>query len=227
MMGHGILLVHGAWHTGRTWRHLAARLATQGFEVAVAELHRGSLGGDIAAAAQAAASLGGPVVACGHSYGGSVISGLPPELVSHLVYLAAPMPDVGEVTLEMIAGYPTDLQGCIVAEPDGTTTLDPAKAGDLLHHQLAPERQAEHVAQLVPQQMSAGHQPAYTATWRARTSTYVVCGEDRTVHPDLQQRLSRRASSSITLASDHGCYLSHEDDVVALLTSRATASSTG
>ncbi|MFG1608413.1 alpha/beta hydrolase [Actinoplanes sp. NPDC049265] len=220
-MGYGILLVHGAWHTGRTWRHLAARLRARDIPVAVAELHRGTLAADVEAAAQAAKSLGGPVIACGHSYGGMVISGLPPELVAHLIYLAAPMPDAGETTLGMIAPFPTDLLSCLIPGPGDTTTIDPARAGELLHHQLAPARRREHVAELVPQVMTAGHEPAATATWRSRPSTYVICAEDRTVHPSLQRHLSTRATSSVTLSSDHGCYLSHEEEVAALLSELA------
>jgi hypothetical protein len=74
-------LVRGAWHTGSAWDGVAGGLRKLGFPVAVAELHRGSLAADIAAAETALTQVigSGPVVACGHSYGGAVITGLPPE----------------------------------------------------------------------------------------------------------------------------------------------------
>ena len=91
----GVLLVHGAWHTGEgTWREVAEGLRALGVPVAIAELHRGSVEADTAAAAQALAGLAehGPAVAVGHSYGGHITSGLPVTSLHHLVYLCATSP---------------------------------------------------------------------------------------------------------------------------------------
>ncbi|QIP71158.1 alpha/beta hydrolase [Streptomyces sp. VN1] len=216
----GVLLVHGAWHTGKAWNGVAARLRAQGVAVAVAELHRDSLAGDVAAAEAALDGIAGsgPVVACGHSYGGAVISGLPPSKVAHLVYLAAMMPDVGETSFGLLAqAPPSDLGACMVGDVAGTTTIDPARAGGLFHGQLEADRRSRHVAELVPQVMAAGHQAAVTAAWRSRPSTYVRCTDDRVVHPELQRRFARRATHTVTWHSDHGAFASHESDTAALL----------
>jgi len=110
--------------------------------VAVAELHRGSLADDTAAATEAMNELPGPVVACGHSYGGMVITGLDPDRIAHLVYLAAPMPDTSETALDLVAAHPSDLLTSIVGDLGATTTIDPAKAGDLFYPQLSKQQQA-------------------------------------------------------------------------------------
>ncbi|MFB8238723.1 alpha/beta hydrolase [Kitasatospora purpeofusca] len=223
----GVLLVHGAWHTGHAWDGVAAGLRARGVAVAVAELHRGSLAADTAAAETALDRLpeGGPAVACGHSYGGAVITGLPPHKVDHLVYLAAMMPDRGETALGLLAGAPpTDLRSSMIGDPAGTTTIDPEAAGRLFHARLGTEERARHTARLVPQAMAPGHQPTTDAAWHHRPSTYVVCTEDRVMHPDLQRRFATRATRAITWHSDHGAFASHEDETVDLLHRLATAS---
>ncbi|GAA2824113.1 alpha/beta hydrolase [Kitasatospora sp. CM 4170] len=217
--------MHGAWHTGHAWDGVAARLRARGVAVAVAELHRGSLAADIAAAAAALDRLpeGGPAVACGHSYGGAVITGLPPRRVDHLVYLAAMMPDRGETALGLLAGAPpTDLGAGMIGDPAGTTTIDPEAAGRLFHAQLGEEERARHTAGLVPQTMAPGHQPTTSAAWHQRPSTYVVCTEDRVMHPDLQRRFAARATRALTWHSDHGVFASHEEETVGLLHLLAT-----
>lgn len=138
----GVLLVHGAWHTGSSWDGVAGRLRALNIPVAVAELHRGSLVDDTAAATEAMNELPGPVVACGHSYGGMVITGLDPDRIAHLVYLAAPMPDTSETALDLVAAHPSDLLTSIVGYLGATTTIDPAKAGDLFYPQLSKQQQA-------------------------------------------------------------------------------------
>jgi pimeloyl-ACP methyl ester carboxylesterase len=218
----GVLLVHGAWHTKHSWDGVARRLRSLDIPVAVAELHRGSLAGDTAAATEAMAQLPGPVVACGHSYGGAVITGLAPDRIAHLVYLAAVMPDTTETALDLVAAHPTDLLASIVGDLSGITTIDPAKAGDLFYAQLDERQQAAHVATLVPQNMAAGRERPTSLAWQSRPSTYVVCSDDHVVHPQLQRLLSKRATHTVTWASDHAAFLSHENDTVGLLSSLAS-----
>ncbi|MFB7945747.1 alpha/beta hydrolase [Kitasatospora phosalacinea] len=222
-----VLLVHGAWHTGHAWDGVAAGLRARGVTVAVAELHRGSLAADVAAAEAALDRLDGdgPAVACGHSYGGAVITGLPPHRIDHLVYLAAMMPDRGETALGLLADAPpTALATSMVGDPAGTTTIDPETAGSLFHARLGPAERARHTARLVPQAMAAGRQPTTAAAWRQRPSTYVVCTEDRVVHPHLQHRFAARATHVLTWLSDHGAFASHEAETVDLLHRLATDS---
>jgi pimeloyl-ACP methyl ester carboxylesterase len=169
----------------------------------------------------------GPVVACGHSYGGTVITGLPPEKIAHLVYLAAPMPDVGESSFGLLSSAPpSDLLASVLGDLAGTTTIDPALAGDLFQAKLSEEQQAVHAAALVPQVMSAGHEATVSAAWRTRPSTFVLCTDDRVLHPDLQHRLSKRATHTLIWHSDHGAFASHQADTIQLLSQLAAAEET-
>lgn len=55
---------------------VAERLPTAGTDVVAPELHRGSLAADTAAVQSVSDSLREPPIVLGHSYGGSVITGL-------------------------------------------------------------------------------------------------------------------------------------------------------
>jgi hypothetical protein len=71
-----------------------------------------------------------------------VITGLDPDRIAHLVYLAAPMPDTSETALDLVAAHPSDLLTSIVGDLGAITTIDPAKAGDLFYPQLSKQQQA-------------------------------------------------------------------------------------
>jgi pimeloyl-ACP methyl ester carboxylesterase len=154
----GVLLVHGAWYRASLWSAVAQRLVALGIPVGIPDLHRGSLAADIEAATSAldAIETTSPVIACGHSYGGTVITGLDPAKVAHLVYMAGPMPDVGETSLGLLASEPTGLVAALREQGTGTTVIDPDLAGDLLFSQLDAERRTVNIEALAPQVMAAG-----------------------------------------------------------------------
>ncbi|MFI8357384.1 alpha/beta fold hydrolase [Streptomyces cyaneofuscatus] len=70
------VLVHGLYHRPEHFGPVADGLRAQGFEVVVPELHRGSLAADTAAVQAAVDALDRPPLLLGHSYGGSVITGV-------------------------------------------------------------------------------------------------------------------------------------------------------
>lgn len=89
-----VVLVHGLYHRPEHFAVVAEGLRADGTEVAVPELHRGSLTADTAAVQAVIDALPESPVVLGHSYGGSVITGV--RGAAHLVYLAAFVLDTGE-----------------------------------------------------------------------------------------------------------------------------------
>ncbi|MFJ5776111.1 alpha/beta hydrolase [Streptomyces sp. NPDC093094] len=212
-----IVLVHGAWFQPAVWTPVAERLREDGFDVAVPRLHRGSLAKDSAAVLDAVERVGGRAVMCGHSYGGAVITNLPDGAASHLVYLAAVMPTDEETPLGMLEEQPTALTEAIrPTDEPGVTRLDPRGAARALFGMCSPDQAAVHAAGLVPQEMSAGDQSPERVAWRRVPSTYVVCDVDNAVSPEVQRRLAKRATHTLTWHSDHTPFL-REPDVVAAL----------
>jgi hypothetical protein len=104
-----VVLVHGLYHRPEHFALVAARLRTAGAEVVVPELHRGSLTADTAAVQAVVDLLPEPPIMLGHSYGGSVITGV--RGAGHLVYLAAFVPDVGESAAGLGGRVPA-AEGC-------------------------------------------------------------------------------------------------------------------
>src|SRR4029079_14886041 len=74
--GVSVVLVHGRCLTGAVWDLVAAGLRGRGRRGEVRELPRGSLLADTVAVQEVVDLLGEPVVVCGWSYGGMVITGL-------------------------------------------------------------------------------------------------------------------------------------------------------
>ncbi|MCR6490527.1 alpha/beta hydrolase [Amycolatopsis sp. OK19-0408] len=109
------LLVHGAWHTGRSWDRVVPLLESAGHRVLAPsltgygdkahllspEVGLGTHIDDIASLLESEHD----VVLVGHSYAGMVISGAAdraPERVARLVFLDAMVPEDGETAADVI-----------------------------------------------------------------------------------------------------------------------------
>jgi len=239
-----IVLVHGAWHGSWCWERVAGLLAARGLRVHTLDLpSTGGPGGGgcgsaaapgapgrtdpgtavVAGLAQDAAALrraladAGPVLLCGHSYGGMVISaaGQLPQ-VRHLVYLCAFMPEPGESVASALAcdrraGYWMRTQG-------DWTMPDPARAAAVLYGDCDAALQEWACARLRPQASRTFGESLEDPAWRHLPSTYVVCGQDRVIRPAIQrERLAPRAGSVVELDSGHAPFLSRPAEVAALL----------
>ena len=215
----GVVLVHGAWFAAEAWSDVADVLRASAVPVAVPRLPGGSLAADTAAVLEAIDALGetAPVV-CGHSYGGAVITGLPPDRIAHLVYLAAVMPTEEETALGLADTEPTSMLAATRPEGrTGFTVLDPAAAASMLFGQSSAEQGAAFAAALVPQNMAPGTQSPESVAWRSVPSTYIVCDQDQTLSPVLQRRLAKRATSTEIWESDHTPFVREPEKIARLL----------
>src|SRR5476649_1717923 len=102
-----IVLVHGSFADGSGWRGLAEILEKDGYHVAIVQHPETSLDEDVTAVKRVLALQDGPAILVGHCYGGAVITeaGTDPK-VAGLVYVAALMPDEGEVVGELGKEFP-------------------------------------------------------------------------------------------------------------------------
>jgi pimeloyl-ACP methyl ester carboxylesterase len=121
---------------------------------------------------------------------------------------------------------PTLLFDAIQARDDGSTVIDPAKAAAVFYADCSPDDQAEAIANLRPQEMSAGFETPATVCWRAVPSTYVVCADDQAVDPELQRLFARRAARQLEWQVGHSPFLSRPTELVELLTGLAAGEDT-
>ncbi len=155
------VLVHGAWHGGWCWRHVAVRLRAAGHEVFTptmtglgerAHLLRADTGLSTCIDDVSALILNeelDEVVLVGHSFGGPVISGVAdrmPERLRQLIYLDAIVVVHGQSALSVFSAEvqrerrrTIDAEGLQMAIPDPAKfgVSDPAQA-DWLRRRLTP-----------------------------------------------------------------------------------------
>src|SRR5882757_7036240 len=91
-----VVLVHGAWADGSSWRKVIGPLTAEGVRVVAAPLPLTALADDVAALDRTLERIEGPVVLVGHAYAGAVIAATRDEKAKSLVYVAALAPDEGE-----------------------------------------------------------------------------------------------------------------------------------
>jgi pimeloyl-ACP methyl ester carboxylesterase len=113
---------------------------------------RGDLYADVTQVRAVLDSLHGPVVLCGHSYGGAVITQAaagPHPTVRRLVYLTGAAPDVGESLTSLACaaeesdGAAETAREAVHVRPDGMIEPDPNSARTSLFHDCSPRRAEE------------------------------------------------------------------------------------
>ncbi|MFB6510490.1 alpha/beta fold hydrolase [Streptomyces virginiae] len=209
-----VVLVHGLYHRPEHFADVAEQLRAVGAEIAVPELHRGSLLADTAVVQAAVDALREPAVVLGHSYGGSVITGV--RGAGHLVYLAAFVPDAGE-SAAGLGGASARLRDAIRSEPDGSTSLCPDRAAAALYNDCPAPLAARAVGLLRAQAPGCGRGVPERHSWRETPSTYVVCGQDRAVDPCLQRRMAARCTDVREWSTGHSPFVGRPRLVVGLL----------
>ncbi|MEP9375097.1 alpha/beta hydrolase [Aquabacter sp. CN5-332] len=222
-----IVIVHGAFADGSGWRKVSDLLTTKGYNVSVVQQPLTSLQEDVAATRRVLALQDGPTVLVGHSYGGMVVTEAGNDgKVAALVYVAAFQPEKGESLVKLAESKPVPNAdpGAIKATQDGYLYLDPkafpaAFAADL------PKADAEFLSR---SQVFAA-KAAFTAeagepAWKVKPSWALIATQDRSINPDLERDMARRAASRVhEVAASHAVYASQPDAVAATIIEAAEA----
>jgi pimeloyl-ACP methyl ester carboxylesterase len=226
-----VVLVHGGFLGPWIWTETIEELERQGLRALSVDLPsmRGP-GADLRDDARAVRELLDgldEVVLCGHSYAGMVISEAaagPHRAVRHLVYLTAAIPDSGD-SLAGLAKQRGDDNGDgeeTETLADGRIALRRDSALESLFHDCPPERAAQAVALLRPENPVVATRPVRGSAWRSLPFTYVRGAEDR-----LPELLSAAAAEHphevVTLPTGHCPQWSRPDLVAALLARVARA----
>lgn len=200
-----VVLVHGLWHQPAHFNQLADDLRRLGVNVHVPRLHRGSLAADTAVVQEAVDGCLAMPVVLGHSYGGSVITGL--ERVRHLVYVAAFVPAAGE-SGAMLGGPSALVNDAIRHNEDGSTSIQPERAREVLYADCSVADSAWATSLLVPQQPGHGRGVPSHIAWQTTESTYIRCALDKALSPALQERMAGRCTKAVNLNSSHSPFIS-------------------
>ncbi|SHN46738.1 alpha/beta fold hydrolase [Cryptosporangium aurantiacum] len=216
----GVVLVHGLWHGVWTWEAVRAALADRGVQSVAVELPLTDLDADVAAVRAVLDRVEGPAVLVGHSYGGAVITaaGVHPA-VRHLLYVAAFQLDQGESVSRLLPGesFPQTRLAEAMRVGETEVDVDPVLGPQLLYSDAPAEITAVAASRLRPVGRALFRGVPTPIAWRSTPSTYLVCGEDRVVHPELQRAMARRATRTLEWPSGHSPALTRPERLATLL----------
>jgi pimeloyl-ACP methyl ester carboxylesterase len=226
-----IVLVHGAWHGSWCWQRVVPLIERKGFAAMAVQLPSigadpasgANLSGDASAVKAAIARAEGPIVLCGHSYGGMVISlaAADEPRVAHLVYLCAFVPDSGQSLIDAGGGKPSPW---IQSDEQGNTWPDPAQTENLFFNDCDPATRQWARQQIARQPLGPYVEPVPNPAWRKIPSTYVVCTLDQALPAQLQRDvMAKRTTHVVELNAGHSPFLSQPGAVADVLTARAAS----
>jgi pimeloyl-ACP methyl ester carboxylesterase len=96
-----VVLAHGAWADGSSWRKVIDALQAKGVNTIAAPLPLTSLPDDVVALDRASERVAGQLVLVGHAYAGAVIGATRNERVKSLIYVAGLAPAEGETVADV------------------------------------------------------------------------------------------------------------------------------
>jgi pimeloyl-ACP methyl ester carboxylesterase len=211
-----IVLVHGAWADGSSWRGVIGRLQRAGHNVTAPQFPLTTLADNVARLRQVLAVQDGPTVLAGHSYGCQIMTALgtdAPNVVA-LVYVAGFGLDEGESIGALLGqGEPTPAVAHIRVDDQGFAWL-PQDA--FLAH-FAPDvdpadAKIMHAVQQ-PLTMSAFDDVMGTPAWKNLPSWFAVAQRDEVIPPDAERLFAQRMGATVVeLASSHVVMVSHAEE---------------
>ena len=221
-----IVLVHGANVDGSTWRDVYDRLTAEDYMVTVVQMPLTSTEDDIAAVQRIVDVQDGPMLLVGHSYGGVVISevGVDPN-VRGLVYVAAFQPDVGESGGSLLASAPTDFTADkLTVFEDGHYLIDEDAFLSVVGNGLSEEDAIFVARSQAASNTAILEYQAQSAAWNEKPSWSIIATLDRTIAPDLQRRMAKRAGSTVVdIENGHMLPMTNPDEVADAIRQAAEA----
>jgi pimeloyl-ACP methyl ester carboxylesterase len=222
-----IVLVHGAWADGSSWRPVIERLQSAGYNVTAPQFPETSLADDVARLRHVLDLQSGPTLVAGHSYGGQIMTALgtdAPNAVG-LVYIAAFGLDEGESIGALLKqGPPTPALAHLDIDSEGLAWLP---EDDFVNHFAADldpvEAKALHAVQQ-PLAASTLGDVMGTPAWKSLPTWFLVADGDQAIPAGAERQFAERmGATTVEIASNHLAMLSHPDDVVTLIETAARA----
>ncbi len=220
-----VVLVHGAFADGSGWEAVAKILEKDGYTVSVAQPPETSYADDLKWTKAAIDAMGGPVVLVGHSYGGSIITeaGNNPN-VAALVYIAAFALDEGDSCASIEQALP-QASKAFKSDSNGNWWIEQQHfAADFAADIPAAESHYMAISQ-VPISTDSFTHKATNPAWRNKPTWYMVATEDRSINPDQERMMAKRANAkTVEVKASHVAYMSHPKEAAKLIEAAATSS---
>jgi pimeloyl-ACP methyl ester carboxylesterase len=222
-----VVLVHGAWADGSSWRGVIPRLQAAGHNVTAPQFPLTTLADNVARLRQVLAVQSGPTVIAGHSYGGQIMTALgtdAPNVVG-IVYVAAFGLDEGESIGALLAqGPPTAALAHLRIDEQGFAWLP---QDDFVGHFAADVDPVEaNIMYAVQQPLSAAALGDVMGppAWKNLPTWYAVAQNDEAIPPDAERLFATRMGATvIELPAGHVAMVSHPAEITDLITTAIEA----
>jgi pimeloyl-ACP methyl ester carboxylesterase len=219
-----VVLVHGAFADGSGWEDVAKILKNDGYKVSVAQPPETSYADDQKYTKAAIDAMGGPVVLVGHSYGGSIITEAGNNSnVAALVYIAAFALDEGESCASIEQALP---QASKAFKPDssGNWWIDQEQFAADFAADIPPEKAWFMSISQVPISTDSFTHKVTNPAWKTRPTWYMVATKDRSINPDQERMMAKRAhATTIEVSASHVAYMSHPKEAAKLIEDAASS----
>lgn len=221
-----IVLVHGAWADGSGWAPVIERLQAAGYHVTAAQIPLTSLADDVATVRRVLSTQTGPTIVVGHSYGGVVIGELgadAPNAVA-MVYIAAFALDEGGTVEGLLAGGAPPSLASLRPDSQGFLWFDPAGFVQYFAADVDPVQANVMAAAQKPINSAIFATPAGPQAWATLPSWYLVSSDDQIIPPEGQRGMAAHIGATVVeVPSSHVPFVSHPDEVTALIDTAAQA----
>jgi pimeloyl-ACP methyl ester carboxylesterase len=170
----------------------------------------GDLYDDVQACHEAIAEVDGPVVLCGHSYGGMIITEAgADDRVTQLLYVTSVMPDAGQSQADLIGSEPAPW---LAPGEDGTIGVDPEMIRGFFLQDCDESTTEQALSRLTRQSITPFTQAPRRIAWQQKPATYFVCTEDLATPPAAQRRRVKAGTRLVEFAAGHHPFLSRSDE---------------
>jgi len=218
-----VVVAHGAWADGSSWKDVILLLNKQGLQVIAAPLPLTSLSDDIVALNRTIARTRGPVIVAGHAYAGAVIAGVNEERVKALVYVAALAPDEGETVAQVFyrdEAHPKAPK--LAPDKDGWIWMPNEGFSNAFAHHATADQIALCRAVQRPIALKCIQEPVPKPAWKSKPSWFLIAEEDRMINPKTQHFMAKRIQARThSFAVDHTPLLTAPDKVLTVIMAAA------
>jgi pimeloyl-ACP methyl ester carboxylesterase len=220
-----VIVVHGAWADGSSWRAIVGVLEDRGLNVIAAPIPLTSLSDDAAALKRTIARTHGPVIVAGHAYAGAVIATANDERVKALVYIAALAPDEGETVARVFyRDEPHPKAPHLAPDADGFIWMPDEGFADAFAQNATDEQIALSKAVQRPISVKSIQEPVPVPAWKSKPTWYLLAEQDRMINPKTQHFMAERMKATLRpFPVDHTPLLTAPERVASVILEAAEA----
>ncbi len=214
-----VVMVHGAWADGSSWRHVIRLLRADGIASVAAPIPLTTLSDDVRALDRVLERIDGPVLLAAHAYAGAVIASTKSNRVRGLVFVSALAPAERETVADVFYREPPHPQAPQLApDTDGYIWMPASGFSSAFAQHATSEDNAILAAVQRPINVACIQEAVQTPLWTSVPSWYLLAEQDRMIDPKTQEFMATRMKAQMQrLDVDHTPIITAPDKVVGFI----------